>query len=113
MQLSWSKRDDGEWRFLHETDLSAANLSGVYVIWHAYPGRKTMLVGHGNVARRLDAHRKQRRVLQYSGNLPCVTWAEVSARFQEHVASFLAYRYRPLIGKHIREAFPMPVNLPW
>ena len=113
MQLSWINFDDGKWQFLHDADLSVANVSGVYVIWQPSPGPKAILIGHGNVARRLEAHRKQRRVMQYSGKLPCVTWAEVPARFQKHVESFLAYRYRPLLGRRIRDAFPMSANLPW
>jgi len=115
MQISWITCGEGNWCSLEHLDLSAIRTTeGVYVIWHAGRPSRVVIVGQGNIARRLALHRADPEVMQYSsrGRL-LVTWAAVSNDADRSgIERFLVESYRPLVADAPRAVVPLAVNFP-
>ena len=111
-----------------DTD-SLGDVGGVYVIWRETDARqqlagsrlyfrKTVYVGSSEnyIASRIEAHRLDPRILQYTGpnNPPLlVTWAATDRAVRQGVERFLADQLIPLVGESWPDEPPTPVNLPW
>lgn len=105
--VSWVKCQQGRWCDLASVNLANVTTGGVYVIWQT--SGQVVYVGQGNVAERLEAHRRDAQIMQFSPLL--TTWAEVDARYRDGIERFLADKLSPFIGRHPAVP-PTAVNLP-
>ena len=116
MNLNWIKCNGDQWCNLILLNLKNSHftgLTGVYIIWHGGQQPATVYVGKGNIADRLDDHRQDARILQYSHYGLFVTWARVEPFSQDSVERFLAEHLKPKVGQHDRYVPSIAVNLPW
>lgn len=115
-QLFWNKCQGEVWCKLNAVNLEHPhfnNMNGVYIIWHGGPSAKTVYVGRGFIRERLNAHRNDPRIQNYSSLGLYVTWASVYAHNQEAVELFLANQLKPIVGERHPSVNPLAVNLPW
>jgi hypothetical protein len=112
LQLSWAKRDNGDWCRLLALDTSQLEAEGVYLIWHGGDRPGWLWVGKGNIAARIEAHRADPQIQVYGSAGLYVTWARVSPGQQEGIESFLGAACNPLFGTRGGGIKPIPVNLP-
>lgn len=116
MDLNWIKCEGDQWCSLMNVNLNHShfnNLAGVYVIWHSGNDPATVYVGQGNIAARLEAHRRDDEILKFSHFGLFVTWAQVAHRSQDGVERFLAERLKPKVGQRHPPDLPITVNFPW
>ncbi len=116
MTLVWNKCQGDAWCPFMTVNLTHAHfqgMDGVYVIWHGGTTPKTVYVGKGNIASRIQAHRNERNITQYLPNGLFVTWAKVPAASQDGVESYLIQALKPLQNQSVPAAIPVPVNHPW
>ena len=88
-------------------------MEGVYVIWHGGANPKTVYVGKGNIAQRIQAHRNEANITKYLSNGLFVTWARVPTEQQDGVESYLFRALQPLVYEQTPSASPTAVNHPW
>lgn len=115
INLYWvTKSNKGELLLFNNVDLSNITANGVYIIWHGGNPSRVVYVGQGDVAARLQAHRRRSDINAYSkyGAL-YVTWASVPAHQQNGVERYLAEKWSPLVGEAYPVAAPIVVNSPW
>lgn len=115
MDVFWTTCGESrQWCSLENVDLSNVSEGGVYIIWHSGNPARTIYVGQGNIAERIQAHRSDRAILQYTafGNL-LVTWAVVGLQNRPSVERYLANQLQPLEGIYHPDVWPIQVNLPW
>lgn len=116
MILNWIKCQGNVWCKLHTVNLDHQhfdNLAGVYIIWHGGEQPATVRVGQGFIRDRLNAHRQDPVVQQYSNLTLYVTWASVSADQRDGVERFVAKSTIPKVGDHFPDVEAIKVNLPW
>ena len=113
LNLSWATCQGNVWCSLERVDLSTVRARGVYLIWHAGNPPRAIYVGQGDIAERLNSHRNDKTILNYSvyGEI-YVTWAEVPDIYRDGVERFLAEAYTPLVGQYFPNVHPIPVTLP-
>lgn len=113
MRLQWVKCGS-DWCGLLNVNLSEVATSGVYIIWYSTNPSRVVYVGQGKIADRIEAHRRDPSVTQYSsrGTL-LVTWASVPVWQRDGVERYLADRYSPLEGELHPAVVPIAVNSPW
>ncbi len=113
--LVWNKCSGNVWCPFLTVDLSNAhflNREGVYIIWHGGQTPWTVYVGQGNIAQRLDEHRRDPRILQYSRSGLFVTWADVPPPLRDGVERYLADQLQPREGLEHPQAVAIPVKYP-
>jgi hypothetical protein len=111
--LSWIKSTESEWLRFETFNVSQVETTGVYVIWHGGQTPRTVRVGQGDIAVRIQAHRGDQQILAYRSYGLYVTWAAVPAAGLDGVERFLADQLNPLVGDRHPDVKPIPVNLPW
>ena len=114
MQLEWIKCNAYKWCSFAELYLPEVTEHGVYIIWHGGQHPRVVYVGQGDVAERIDAHRRDQKIIRHKqkGTL-FVTWASVSSAKRDGVERYLKNEYSPLEGKRHPEVEPIVVNSPW
>ena len=113
VQVEWQTCDgDDGWCRLVDVNLgSVASGEGVYIIWTA-EGR-VLYVGQGNIRDRLQAHRTDPRIQQFSGGGLWVTWAYLAdLATRNGVERHLADQFLPAVGEAHPRVFPLAVNHP-
>ena len=116
ISVYWNKCQSNVWCQLNSVNLAHQhfdNMEGVYIIWHGGNNPKTVRVGQGVIRDRLQAHRLDNEVQQYSAYTLFVTWAQVSANQRDGVERYLAEALNPLVGERFPDVTPIQVNLPW
>lgn len=99
--LMWVKRASG-WCQLLQLELALMKTYGVYVIWQGGFPSRTVRVGHGDIARELQACREDARVLDYLKDGPLlVTWAAADAFVAPGIRRYLEDELRPLIEDRV------------
>ena len=117
MYLNWIKcGDSNRWCSFQTVNLAHSHfigLGGVYIIWSGGQSPRTIYVGQGQIADRLQAHRSDPSILQYSSLGLFVTWAKVDSQSQNGVELFLGQKLNPKESVNFPQATPISVNLPW
>ena len=114
MQLSWIKCTGGQWCPLVNVNLTDVTAGGVYIIWHTGNPARTVYVGKGDIAERLQAHRGDQAILKHAQNGSLLaTWATVAVEHRSGVERYLADLLSPLEGPRHPAVPPIAVNLPW
>ena len=116
MHLNWILCEGNKWcpfQTLNLTHPHFNGLSGVYIIWHGGQNPWTIYVGKGQIAARLQAHRSEAHILQYSSLGIFVTWAKVDRQSQSGVEKFLGQTLNPKASVTFPQTPPITVNLPW
>jgi len=117
LNLIWTKCQGDVWGSLINIDLTHPyldSIEGVYIIWHGGRNLRVVRVGQGVVRDRLNVHRKNKAVLQYTNSGPLrVTWATVDARYRDGVERYLTERLEPLVEDRFLTVPPIEVNLPY
>ena len=107
----WIKSTENAWLpFETFSNLSQVKTTGVYVIWHGGQTPRTVRVGQGDIADRLQAHRSDQQILAYRSYGLYVTWAAVSAADLNGVERYLADQLSPLVGERHPDVRPIPVK---
>ena len=92
------------------------NCEGVYLIYYngidADPGR-VVRAGQGVIRDRIAAHRKDPKILAYTGKGLKVTWAKIPADKRDGVERYLSVAFNPLIGDRFPDRVSIEVNCPW
>lgn len=115
VKVNWIKcGDDHHWCSLENLNLSNISDFGVYIIWHEGNPSRVVRVGQGDIADRLEAHRKNPTILAYRkyGTLR-VTWAAVPVGQRDGVERYLADQWTPLVGDAFPDVDPIAVNSPF
>ncbi len=114
MQLDWNKcGSDNHWCSFERVTTDKLDYKGVYMIFYtAKPGRVVRL-GQGNIQERILAHRKDKKITNYSNKGLLVTWAKVSPQYLDGVEKYLADTWNPLVGDAFPDALPIEVNSPF
>lgn len=110
-QVSWGKSALNEW---HRLSYAMPNsyIKGVYIIWCSITG-KVIRVGQGDIAARLDCHKRDTEIQQYNQyNQLVVTWAQVEPSILDNVEAFLGRVYDPLVSERFPNVAERAVNLP-
>lgn len=112
--VQWIKSQSKTWLKLHSVNLESVTARGVYVIWHAGEPSRTVRVGQGDIASRLNAHRRDQEISRYArfGEL-YVTWATVPESQMDGVERYLAETLAPQVGDAFPDCLPIAVNGPW
>ena len=114
--LVWNKCQGDAWCPFMTVDLNHVHfqgMKGVYVIWHGGVNPKTVYVGKGNIAERIQYHRTKPNIAQYLSNGLFVTWAQVFGSAQDGIESYLIQTLKPLENEAQPRAIPTSVNHPW
>lgn len=116
MHLDWIKCEGDKWCPFQTVNLTHSHftdLGGVYIIWHGGQNPSTIYVGQGQIASRLQAHRSEPSLFQYSSLGLFVTWAKVDSWSQDGVELFLGQILKPKESGNFPQTTPISVNLPW
>ena len=116
MRLSWNKCQGDVWCKLNRVNLEHSHfdqMEGVYIIWHGGTVPKVVYIGQGSIRQRIQHHRDNPDVQQYSNLDLFVTWAPVSLESRNGVESHLASKWKPLVGDKHPAVNPIEVNSPW
>ncbi|MHC8510455.1 MAG: hypothetical protein ACYYKD_13920 [Rhodospirillales bacterium] len=118
VQITWSKRNDGNWFDFMRPIQFQGKLIGVYIIWHNGAFSKNaevVRVGQGDVEDRLSAHWQDVNITRHKNRgMLLVTWAVVlSEHTRDGIERFLGDTLKPLEGKRFPNAVPISVNYPW
>lgn len=113
--VTWMKAANGRsWCPFATTDLSGLNTFGVYVIWHGGTAPRTVYVGQGKIAERIEAHRADERITGYDADGPLFfTWAELLAADADGAERYLAELLSPLVSDGRPEVALLAVNSPF
>jgi len=114
-ELHWYKSVDNRWINLMEIDLTYVHATGVYIIWHGGSSPRIVRVGQGNIASRLDDHRKNIQITRYleNGKL-MVTWAEIADQFlRGGIERYLSEQFQPLVRGQLTERDPIQARSPF
>ena len=114
--LDWQKCQGNVWCNLNAVNLNHDhfnNRSGVYIIWHGGTQPRVVYVGSGVIRDRINQHRKDRDIQQYSSLNLFVTWANVAPSYQKGVEAYLADNWNPKVGDRHPNEPPITVNSPW
>jgi len=115
LNLQWVTRSTkGEWLRFQNVNLADITSNGVYIIWHGGNPSRVVYVGQGDIASRLQAHRRRTDINAYAKNGTLyVTWASVPANQRDGVERYLAEKWSPLVGEAHPVAAQIVVNAPW
>ncbi len=114
--LSWNKCEGDKWCPLLTVNLQHPhfeNLEGVYIIWHGGQNPRTVYVGQGVIADRLQQHRLDPQILKYSSLGLFATWASVAPPLRNGIERYLADTLGPKEGAAHPNVIPIPATLPW
>lgn len=122
LKLDWVKcSPNNSWCSLQGLNLESVgeHAYGVYMIWYSAPAdapykSAVVRVGQGYIRDRVQKHRKDRKITQYStrGKL-LVTWALVQLDLCDGVERYLATTWQPLVGDRYPDVEPIEVNSPF
>jgi hypothetical protein len=130
LTLNWITHDmQGALLRFYDVDLTTVRADGVYVIYspvdafsaanafalkNMFGAPKTVYVGQGVVADRLQQHRSNQTMRSMnSQNTLVVAFAPVAASLRDGVERYLANRLQPMLGDVHPNAAPVAVNLPF
>jgi hypothetical protein len=113
VNLNWTRAHGGAWCQLDKVELSGVQTTGVFVIWHGGARPRTLRLGYGSIAERIEQLRRDEGLLRYRQFGPIyVTWASVPTRIMDGVMRFLAGRLMPVWEDRVRMTPAIPANLP-
>lgn len=113
VHLHWTRARGGAWCDLERVDLSAVETSGVFVVWHGGARPRTLHLGYGPIADRIEQLRRNEALMRYRQFGPLyVTWAAVPPRSIDGIVRFLAGRLMPVHEDRVRMTPAIPANLP-
>lgn len=130
LTLYWNTRDvQGQLLRFFDVKLETVRSEGVYVIYsmpnllgvqdmralgNILAGPRTIYVGQGVVADRLQQHRSNQtmRAMNSQSTL-YVAFADLGSGDRDHVERWLANRLQPMLGDAHPNAVPVEVNLPF
>jgi hypothetical protein len=113
LPLQWVRLENGGFCPFQTVNLTNVAANGIYIIWHGGQPARVVRVGQGDIADRLNAHRRDPQILAYRAYGLWVTWAAVSAAQRDGVERYLADQYPPLVGDAFPAVSPIAVNAPW
>ena len=117
MAVRWVRcGSDSHWCDLLRLNLDSVKAYGVYVIWRSdqFTGSAVVRVGRGDIAERLEAHRRDQNILRHEGlGRLLVTWTTVPSGLADQIERQLAESYSPEVGHRFPDAPPAVVNLPF
>jgi len=113
--LYWVKSTKGEWLSLDRVNLDPVKTTGVYIIWHGGNNPQVVRIGQGDIASRLNEHRRNHQIKQYLNSGPLmVTWATVNnALALDGIERYLAELYSPVVGDRFPAVHKIAVNTPF
>ena len=112
----WFKCKGGVWCELYKLNLDHdyfAKSEGVFVIWAGMDDKKIIMVGSGNIKKKLEEAKNDHAVTAFIKAGVFVSWIEVSMLKRNSAEVFLHNTLTPLITVNKPKGIPMKVNLPW
>jgi len=130
LTLDWTTTDTtGALLRFYDVDLTSVHAEGVYVIYsppnifaapdafglrNAFGAPRTVYVGQGVVADRLQQHRSNQTMKSMNAQTTLnVAFAPVTAMLRDGVERWLANRLQPMLGDVHPNAVPVEVSLPF